>query len=399
ANNFTRILEELKSENKNFQYKIKVDPKTNKLQQSIIMVKAYVVQAFMNNESADSFIWIFNTFLEIVNNNAPKVFLTDEDQAIIKAINQEKLKNDFLESINYLNKMDKNLQKWASCFNQKFCMPNITTTQRSESMYNLIKGALEYNKVKENNEFIIITKSLYEKQANKLLTIALQLNLEELPDYIFLLRWHKNPSKYNLTILYKTFYNMPSNSIQLTATNKAIEYNNNVYEYLINRTFQKAANKGENSEQKNFFPNIVKHNISEDISKKLTLILTETFTIDYGNLEMQQQIQRFLEEYFENPKSSNKETIESNKPSVSNRNKTTTLKGKGILQEKDKTENLDHYEDITKPVMSINTQEMQASTTKLTNKQMKSLNSSHPGIPTAPSKLTPLGRSKLQLTL
>ncbi|CAG8806271.1 31524_t:CDS:2, partial [Gigaspora margarita] len=115
-----------------------------------------------------------------------------------------------------------------------------------------------------------------------------------------------------------------------------------------------ATNKGENSEPKNFFPNIVKCNISENISKKLILILTEIFTIDYGNLEMQQQIQRFLDEYFENPKSSNKETIKSNKPSVSNGNGTTTLKGKGILQEKDKTENLDHYEDITKPVMNLN---------------------------------------------
>ncbi|CAG8542077.1 10294_t:CDS:2 [Gigaspora margarita] len=69
---------------------------------------------------------------------------------------------------------------------------------------------------------------------------------------------------------------------------------------------------------------------------------------------MQQQIQRFLEEYFENPKSSNKEIIESNKPSVSNGNRTTTLKGKGILQEKDKTESLDHHEDITKPAADLN---------------------------------------------
>ncbi|CAG8731448.1 19835_t:CDS:2, partial [Gigaspora margarita] len=114
---------------------------------------------------------------------------------------------------------------------------------------------------------------------------------------------------------------------------------------------------------------------------------------------MQHQIQRFLEEYFENPKSSNKKTIESNKPSVSNGNGTTTLKRKGILQEKDKTENLDHYEDITKPVMSINAQKMQASTTELTNEQMKFLNLPYPGIPIAPSKPTPLGRSKLQLTL
>ncbi|CAG8492014.1 27921_t:CDS:2, partial [Gigaspora margarita] len=69
---------------------------------------------------------------------------------------------------------------------------------------------------------------------------------------------------------------------------------------------------------------------------------------------MQQQIQKFLEEYFENPKSSNKETIESNKPLAANENGTTTLKGKSILQEKDKTKNLDHHEDITKPVMNLN---------------------------------------------
>src|SRR5260364_298865 len=34
--------------------------------------------------------------------------------------------------------------------------------------------------------------------------------------------------------------------------------------------YVQATNKGENSETKNFFPNIVKHNINEDISKKLT---------------------------------------------------------------------------------------------------------------------------------
>ncbi|CAG8821546.1 10822_t:CDS:1, partial [Gigaspora margarita] len=49
--------------------------------------------------------------------------------------------------------------------------------------------------------------------------------------------------------------------------------------------------------------------------------------------------------------------------------------------------------------MSINTQEIQASATELTNEQMKFLNSPYSGIPTAPSKPTPLGRSKLQLTL
>ncbi|CAG8816543.1 43515_t:CDS:1, partial [Gigaspora margarita] len=118
--------------------------------------------------------------------------------------------------------------------------------------------------------------------------------------------------------------------------------------------YVQATNKGENSEPKKFFSNIVKRNISKNISKKLTLILIKTFTIEYNNLEIQQQIQRFLEEYFENSKSSNKKIIESNKSSVLNGNGPTTLKGKGILQEKDKTESLDYHEDITKPVMSIN---------------------------------------------
>ena len=41
----------------------------------------------MCNESAESFLWTFANFLKMVNNFSPKVFLTDEDQAIIKAAN------------------------------------------------------------------------------------------------------------------------------------------------------------------------------------------------------------------------------------------------------------------------------------------------------------------------
>ncbi|CAG8462652.1 147_t:CDS:2 [Scutellospora calospora] len=339
--------------------------------------------ALMHNESTDSFNWIFSNFLKLVNNNAPKVFLTDEDQAMIKAINQvfqpfgtkhalclwhlfkniiknlhsklgskwarfiqqfykcfdeydednfkiqwEKLKSDFPESVNYLSKMDKNIQQWAPCFNRKFFMADMTTTQRGESMNNLMKGymdattsltaflkafenALEHNK--ENVEFIkyqennfnnyIITKSLFEKQASKLLTnyalkktriqllesmaykceetirfeneitfclsrfqkqshspgrittynfinqqftcscnytifsgiicrhifkVASQINLEELPNYLFLQRWRKDPNEHNLIILYKSFYNMSSNSIQpTTILNNSIEYDKN----------------------------------------------------------------------------------------------------------------------------------------------------------------------------
>ena len=40
----------------------------------------------MSDEIAENFIWTFTNFLKIVNNTSLKVFLTDEDQAIIKAV-------------------------------------------------------------------------------------------------------------------------------------------------------------------------------------------------------------------------------------------------------------------------------------------------------------------------
>ena len=43
-------------------------------------------RVIMSDETAESFIWTFTNFLKIVNNTLPKVFLTDEDQAIIKAV-------------------------------------------------------------------------------------------------------------------------------------------------------------------------------------------------------------------------------------------------------------------------------------------------------------------------
>ena len=41
----------------------------------------------MHDKSAESFIWIFNSFLKIVNNFLPKILLSDKDQAIIKTVN------------------------------------------------------------------------------------------------------------------------------------------------------------------------------------------------------------------------------------------------------------------------------------------------------------------------
>ena len=133
--------------------------------------------AVMCDESTDSFVWTFNTFLKIVNNHAPKVFLTDEGHAIIKAVGQifeplgikhalclwhllknvtknlngslgivwsefiksfykclneyeeedflnkwEQLKTNYPAAVKYLSKMDKNLKRWAPCYNRQFFM-------------------------------------------------------------------------------------------------------------------------------------------------------------------------------------------------------------------------------------------------------------------------------------
>src|SRR5437762_10431616 len=59
--------------------------------------------------------------------------------------------NDFLEEWNqlkikypsitkYLKKMDKNLTRWAPCYNKQFFMADMSTTQRGESMNSLMKG-------------------------------------------------------------------------------------------------------------------------------------------------------------------------------------------------------------------------------------------------------------------
>ena len=123
--NFVKKLERLKLENNEFCYEVLIDSKTNELKQAIWMfpeqkmnychfydvvvfdntyktnrfgmpfgiftgVNNYgqsicFVKVIMSNEISESFSWIFNNFLKMVN-TLPKVFLTDEDQAIIKAV-------------------------------------------------------------------------------------------------------------------------------------------------------------------------------------------------------------------------------------------------------------------------------------------------------------------------
>jgi zinc finger SWIM domain-containing protein 3 len=290
SNDFVKELERLKSQDNEFCYEILINPETNELQQAIWMFpeqkmnycrfndvvvfdNTYKTNRFgmpfgiftgvnnhgqsvcfagtiMCNESAESFLWTFNSFLKMVNNYSPKTLLTDEDQAIIKAVDlvfvphgtkhtlclwhlmknlvknlngtlgfkwaefikffyqclDEYEEDEFLEKWNqltikypsaskYLEKMNKNLKRWAPCYNRHLFMADMTTTQRGESMNSLMKGYMdattsltnflkafesaleqrkddrEFAKFYEDNKVIsLLTANPHEKQASELLT-------------------------------------------------------------------------------------------------------------------------------------------------------------------------------------------------------------------------------------
>ncbi|CAB4378322.1 unnamed protein product [Rhizophagus irregularis] len=215
----------------------------------------------MCRETIDSFVWVFNTFLKFVNNYSPKVMLTDEDKAISQAIEitlfgqntkhvlciwhlwknviknianvlgtkwreftksfydcireyevdnfiikWQQLKENFPDSKSHLERMDKIKEKWAPCFIRDTFLVDMTSTQRGDSMNNLMKGymdashslldflkafesALEqrendlqlakYKQIHENVTFK--TLSPLEYQASEILTnYALKLTQEQL---------------------------------------------------------------------------------------------------------------------------------------------------------------------------------------------------------------------------
>ena len=238
ADDFVKELKSIKSENEEFLFEIKLDSNTNELQHAIWMypeqqmsychfydvvvfdntyktnrfnmpfgiftgVNNYgqsvcFASAIMHNESTESFNWVFNNFLKMVNGHAPKAFLTDEDSAILKSVDQifqplgtkhalclwhllknvvknlngtlgsqwsnfiksfykcldeyeeeafiekwDQLKRDYSNASKYLTQMNKNLKQWASCYNQQIFITDMTTIQRGESMNNLIKEYID----------------------------------------------------------------------------------------------------------------------------------------------------------------------------------------------------------------------------------------------------------------
>ena len=206
--------------------------------------------ALINSESTESFTWLFSSFLELANNHAPQVLLTDNDSAMALAFTRtfepfgtkhrlclwhllknvminltsklgsqwklflkafyeclneleisdflnkwNKLSSDFPNAAEYLQSMERIKEKWAGCYNKGVFMADMTTTQRGESMNNLMKGymdastslssflsafmsalearkdSVEFSKYKEIScNTVLKTSSPYEKQACFILT-------------------------------------------------------------------------------------------------------------------------------------------------------------------------------------------------------------------------------------
>jgi hypothetical protein len=151
--------------------------------------------SLLSSEKKESFMWLFDTFLEMVNNNSPGVLLTDDDKAISSAFQQtfalretkhrlclwhllrnvmknllgvldtrwsafindfysclkemeemsfllrwESLKEDYPECVTYLDTMDNSKERWAPCYISDMFLADMTTTQRGESMNSLMKS-------------------------------------------------------------------------------------------------------------------------------------------------------------------------------------------------------------------------------------------------------------------
>ncbi len=155
----------------------------------------YFANALMINKTEKNFSWIFTKFLKMVNQYASLIILTDDDHAIANAYTKvlqplntkyhlyqwhlmknviknlsAKLgnnwtlfiknfykcleKTDILEFLSqwdilktsypsastYLLRIERTKEKWAACFNHNTFMADMTTTQYSKSMNNLMKG-------------------------------------------------------------------------------------------------------------------------------------------------------------------------------------------------------------------------------------------------------------------
>ncbi len=68
--------------------------------------------------------------------------------------------------------------------------------------------------------------------------VAAQLNLEELPQHLFFMRWRKDPNDNILAKIYKTFYNN-DNIGESRVGQQNVENDYEDYKYLLNRIWYK----------------------------------------------------------------------------------------------------------------------------------------------------------------
>jgi hypothetical protein len=234
AQAFIETLQGLQSDHPELTFKYQLDPATQRLQKAIWMFpeqrfaysrfsdivvfdNTYLTNRFkmpfgvftgvnnhgqsvcfagslVDSEESESFLWLFNSFLEMVGGRSPGVILTDGDKAIRSAIEQtflmhdtthrlchwhllqnltkmllkalgsswksffgdfhdclketdkddfhrkwETLKKDYKPARSYLQKMEKTVTQWAPCYSCDVFMADMATSQRGESMNSLLK--------------------------------------------------------------------------------------------------------------------------------------------------------------------------------------------------------------------------------------------------------------------
>ncbi|CAI2191465.1 2906_t:CDS:2, partial [Funneliformis geosporum] len=185
----------------------------------------------------------------------------------------------------------------------------MTTTQRGESINNLMKDYLDattsltnflkafesaLDQRKEDMEFVkfckdytnakLVTKSPYEKQAMDFLTkYALDKTQKQLLECMMykceeIIKWFKDPNDQNIMKMYQVFYNLVGSSSNQNANNgNSPETNDDDYEYLLNRTWQKVQQliKAKPVTAKVFY--IL---LDESVQKEITMHISEKRSIN-----------------------------------------------------------------------------------------------------------------------
>ncbi|KAM6596036.1 hypothetical protein CsatA_006560 [Cannabis sativa] len=144
--------------------------------------------ALLYDETAKVFEWLFDMFATSMSGKKPKTILTDQDAAMTEALEFSNCIYDYdeeseffeawnkiltkygLEDNKWLKKMYNLREKWALVYGGETFCADMTTTQRSESMNNTIKGYVSYKhdllQFFENFERLLESRRYEELQAD-----------------------------------------------------------------------------------------------------------------------------------------------------------------------------------------------------------------------------------------